>query len=85
MKSIQLIDLTERQQHWGEVIFLVSFTILWAALLRVDPLLSFPTEGVTLETFKQVGILLLLLTTALTTILRSVRVSREQNSHCQRG
>lgn len=75
MNQIQLMGLTERQRKWGAVVSLGLFTLLWASLLRWNLLFSLPTEGLTIEMLREVGLFVMLLSTGSAAILRGMRAS----------
>lgn len=77
MDHIQLVGLTEGQRKWGVVTPLVLFTVLWAFLLQWNVLFSLPTEGLTLETLRAIGLFVTLLATAFAAILRGVQAHEE--------
>ena len=77
MNQIQLMDLTEHQRKWSEVISLGLFALVWASLLEWNRLFSLPTEGLTIDTLGEVGLFALFLCTGSAAILRSMRASQE--------
>jgi hypothetical protein len=77
INHIQLMELTEGQRKWGAVISLGLFTLVWASLFRWNLLSSLPTEGLTIDTLREVGLFVMLLSTGSAAILRGVQASKE--------
>lgn len=73
MEPIQVIDLTERKRKWGGEVFpLTVFALGLVFILQWETLFALPARGLTLDTLREIGLLIMLLSIGTAAIIRAV-------------